>query len=196
MYTSNNSKNDDGISEIDTIYGKKLRITCVERRYMVVDSRSSFFIVARKELDEDKTEKMLYEDMELKTFLANYEIENVTFPSSNRENVKIQKKKTPEIGKKEESEAVIKRRDIIMSTLKRRELFDSLDLPEEFLVKDYLEAIEKHGIKISNSAMPYDDLKWFVKKDKVKMIKKTERGVTIYKKVGIGTQLQTAPIDI
>lgn len=181
-------------SEIDTVYGKKLRVTCVERKYKVVDQKSSFIIVAKKEFDEDTTEKMLHEDMELKTFLANYEIANVTFSvtssvtssSPNKENIKTQKKKMPEIekleiGKKEESESTRKRRDIIMATLKRRELFDSLDLPEEFLVKDYIEAIEKNGIKISNSAMPYDDLRWLTKQGKVKMVKKTERGVTTYK---------------
>lgn len=179
---------DNSTSEIDTAYGKKLKVTCIERKYMVIDSKVSFIIVAKKELDEDTTEKMLHEDMELKTFLANYEIANIKYisdiePSYAIENIKIQKKKMPEIGKKEESEAVKKRRDIIMNTLKRRELFDSLDLPEEFLVRDYIEVIEKNGIKISNTAMPYDDLKWLTKTGKVKMLKKTERGVTIYKKI-------------
>jgi hypothetical protein len=188
MDIANNDIHNNSSSEIDAIYGKKLRVTCVERKYKVVDQKSSFIIVAKKEFDEDTTEKMLHEDMELKTFLANYEIANITSPSqsSNKENIKIQKKKIPEIekleiGKKEESESTRKRRDIIMATLKRRELFDSLDLPEEFLVKDYIEGIEKNGIKISNSAMPYDDLKWLAKQGKVKMVNKTERGVTTYK---------------
>jgi hypothetical protein len=188
MDIANNDIHNNSSSEIDAIYGKKLRVTCVERKYKVVDQKSSFIIVAKKEFDEDTTEKMLHEDMELKTFLANYEIANITSPSqsSNKENIKIQKKKIPEIekleiGKKEESESTRKRRDIIMATLKRRELFDSLDLPEEFLVKDYIEGIEKNGIKISNSAMPYDDLKWLAKQGKVKMVNKTERGVMTYK---------------
>lgn len=168
-------------SEIDTIYGKKLIVTCVERRYKIVDSRSSFIIVARKEFDEDTTEKMLYEDMEVKTFLANYEIVDITSPSSRGENIKIQKKKMPEMGKKEESESTKKRRDIIMTSLKRRELFDSLDLPEEFLVSDYTEAVEKHGIKVPNPRVSRDDLKWFVKKGKVEMIGKIDHGASVYK---------------
>ena len=74
-------------SEVSTIYGKTLRVTCVERRYKVIDSKNSFTIVAKKELDEDTTEKLLHEDMELKTFLANYEIDNIIFPSQDRENI-------------------------------------------------------------------------------------------------------------
>jgi hypothetical protein len=184
--TNENSVNDANTNEIDTIYGKKLRVTCSERKYKVIDEKVSFFIVSRKEFDEDRTGKMLHEDMELKTFLANYEITNIKFSSPSIEDVNIQKKKIHErgkfeIGQKEESEATKKRRDVIMNTLKRRELFDSLDLPKEFLVRDYIEAVEKNGIKISNSAMPYDDLKWLAKKGKVEMIKKIDRGVISYR---------------
>lgn len=169
-------------NEISTTSGNKLKVTCVERRYKVIDSNISFVIVAKKELDEDTTEKLLHEDMELKTFLANYEIADITFPSSIKE-TKIPKKK-PEFGRiKEESEEVKNRREAILITLKRRELFDSLDLPEEFLVKNYTEAIEKIGMKITNPTMPYDDLKWLKKKGKIKLIKKTDRGVSIYKKM-------------
>src|SRR3989304_73778 len=181
-------------SEIDTIYGKKLRVTCIERKYKVVDSRVSFIIIARKEFDEDTTEKMLHEDMELKTFLANYEIANITFPSG-RTKIKIHKKvavikkeeekEEEEPLKKEESEAVIKRREIITNTLKRREMFDSLELSDEFLVKDYVEAVEKKGLKITNAAMPYGDLKWLTKKGKIKLVRKIGRGLSIYTKVVI-----------
>ena len=191
---SNNRVGENAAYEIDTIYGKKQKVTCIERKYKIVDQNVSFFIVTRKEFDEDTTEKMLHEDMELKTFLANYDITDISFTYSGKENIKIQKKKIPEkgkfeipekgkfeIGKKEESEATKKRRDIIMNALKRRELFDSLDLPEEFLVKDYIETIEKNGLKISNSAMPYDDLKWLIKKGKVKFVKKNDRGIITYR---------------
>ena len=68
-----------------------------------------------------------------------------------------------------------------MNTLRRRELFDSLDLPKEFLARDYIYAVEKNGIKISNSAMPYDDLKWLAKKGKVEMMKKNDRGIITYR---------------
>ena len=212
-------------SEISTTYGETLKVTCVERRYKVIDSNAIFIIVAKRELDEDTTEKLLHEDMELKTFLANYEIGNITYLSpvgkdNQVENIKIgdiefQRKNLPdtekygigksgvgkpgvgksglgrhitrkseigepEIGKREESESVIKRRELIMMTLKRRELFDSLDLPEEFLVSDYTEAIEKNGIKISNSRISRDDLKWLEKMGKVKNNGKNDRGAIIY----------------
>jgi hypothetical protein len=183
---SENSTNDTNESEIDTIYGKKLRVTCTERTYKVVDKKVSFFIVTRKEFDKGRTEKILQEDMELITFLKNYEITNIRFSSPRNENINLQKKKLYErgkfeIGKKEESESTKKRRDIIMNTLKRRELFDSLDLPKEFLVRDYIEAVEKNGINFSNSAMPYDDLKWLAKKGKIEMIKKIDSGTVSYR---------------
>jgi len=202
--------------EISTTYGKTLKVACVERRYKVIDSKATFIIVAKRELDEDTTEKLLHEDMELKTFLANYEIGNITYlppvgKDAQVENIKIgdiefQRKKLPdigkygtgksglgrhttgkpeirepEVGKKEESESVTKRRELIMMTLKRRELFDSLDLPEEFLVSDYTEAIEKNGIKIPNSRISRDDLKWLEKMGKVKYAGKNDRGSIIYK---------------
>lgn len=202
--------------EISTTYGKILKVACIERRYKVIDSKATFIIVAKRELDGDTTEKLLHEDMELKTFLANYEIGNITYFSpvgkdNEVENIKIgnvefQKKKLtetgkygtgksgigrcttgkseirePEIGKKEESESVTNRRELIMMTLKRRDLFDSLNLPEEFLVSDYTEAIEKNGIKIPNSRISRDDLKWLEKMGKVKYNGKNDRGAIIYK---------------
>lgn len=201
--------------EISTTYGETLKVTCVERRYKVIDSKTIFIIVAKRELDEDTTEKLLHEDMELKTFLANYEIGNITYLSpvgkdNEVENIKIgnvefQRKKLPdagkygtgksgigrrvaskseigepEIGKREESESVTNRRELIMMTLKRRDLFDSLNLPEEFLVSDYTEAIEKNGIKIPNSRISRDDLKWLEKMGKVKYNGKNDRGAIIY----------------
>ncbi len=67
-------------NEIDITYAKeKMKITCVERKYKVERDDISFVITARKELDEDTTDKLLYEDMELKTFLANYEIKDIEF---------------------------------------------------------------------------------------------------------------------
>jgi hypothetical protein len=171
------------MSEIDTIYGKKLIVTCVERKYKVVDRGSSFIIVARKEFDKDTTEKMLDEDMELKTFLANYEITNVTFHHSSKRNIRIQKKDMHESGEKEESDLTKHRRDSITNTLERRKLFDSLDIPEEFLVRDYTEAVEKNGLKISNQRMSRDDLRWLEKKGKIEMIRKTDHGAHVYKKI-------------
>ena len=47
---------------------------------------------------------------------------------------------------------------IITKTWARRELFDSLNLPEEFLIRDYRRAIEEKGIKVSNSSILYRDM--------------------------------------
>ena len=109
-------------NEIDTVYGKdKLIVTCVERKYKVVGSRVSYMISAKKELDEDITEKLLHEDMELKTFLTYYEITNIMLPvisSQHTEHTETITNKIPQI------------RTVRSSTATRRGLFDFLNLPE------------------------------------------------------------------
>ena len=164
-------------SEIDTIYGKeKLKVTCVERKYKVVSPRVTYIITAKKELEENVTERLLHEDMELKTFLTYYEITNIMLPVSSRENVNpVIKKKIP--GKIPENVTVrTKARE-------RRELFDYLNLPEEFTIKDYKKALEEKGINITNTAMPYDDLVWLAEKGKVTKLDKNENNKTVFKKV-------------
>jgi hypothetical protein len=142
-------------NEIETIYGKeKLIVTCIERKYKVSGSRVSYTISAKKELDENVTERLLHEDMELKTFLANYEITNITLPVPSSQKVETIKTKARA----------------------RRELIDFLNLPEEFTTRDYEKALEEHGIKVSNSAMSNDDLRQLEKKGKVIKIDKTKVG--------------------
>ena len=199
----------DKTSEIDTIYGKeKLKVTCVERKYKIISPRVTYLITAKKELDKDITERLLHEDMELKTFLTYYEITNVKFPVSNSENVNLTKIKIPEDIEKikipEDIEKIKIPKDIEKikipkdiekikipkgkptsvrdKTLARRELYDLLDLPEKFVIKDYREAIEKQGIKITNTAMPYDDLEWLEKKGKVIKLGKSENNKVTYMK--------------
>ena len=166
-------------SEIDTIYDKeKLKVTCVERKYKVVSPRVTYLITAKKELEENITERLLHEDMELKTFLTYYEITNVMLPvhgRENRENEDITKKKMP---RKIPENTTIRSR-----AQTRRELFYFLDLPEEFIIKDYKKALEEKGIEITNSAMPYDDLTWLEEKGKVVRLHKNEKNKTVFKKV-------------
>lgn len=156
-------------NEISTIYGKeKLIVTCVERKYKVVGSRVSYLISAKKELDENVTERLLHEDMELKTFLANYEITNIMLPVHSSQNVEVIKERVP---KKIPENASIQAKARI-----RRELIDFLNLPEEFTTRDYENAIEEHGIKVSNSAMSNDDLRILEKKGKVICLDKKKVG--------------------
>lgn len=63
----------------------------------------------------------------------------------------------------------------------RKELFDSLNLPEEFLIRDYRRAVEEKGIKISNSSMLYGDMIMLQKKGKVTRLEKKRRGITVFK---------------
>ncbi len=166
-------------NEIDTIYGKeKLKVTCVERKYKVVGLRVSYLISAKKELDEDITEKLLHEDMELKTFLTNYEITNIMLPVISREHIETVK-----------SDAQI--RTVISSAISRRGLFDFLNLPDEFLISDYRKALEENGIKITNTAMPYDDLKWLEKRGKVIKLDEKKNSKTIYKRLKKGEVNET-----
>lgn len=173
--------------EIDMVNSKeRLKITCVERKYRIEKPTSSFIIVAKKEFDEDTTDKLLHEDMELKTFLANYEITNIKFPIKgsstesviNSENAKLTKRVSlKKNGEMPKSVSVLKR------TLERRSLFDSLDLPEEFTSRNYIDALRKNGITISNNKTHYNDLKHFEKKGKITKLGKTYHNAQIYKLV-------------
>lgn len=156
-------------NEIETVYGKeKLKITCVERKYKVSGPRVSYTINAKKELDENVTERLLHEDMELKTFLANYEITNITLPVPSSQKIEIIKEKVFE---KIHENATVKTK-----ARARRELIDFLDLPEEFTTRDYERALEKNGIKISNTAMSNDDLRLLEKQGKVIFLDKKKVG--------------------
>ena len=160
-------------NEIDTVYGKeKLKVTCIERKYKVVGSRVSYLISAKKELDEDITEKLLHEDMELKTFLTYYEITNIMLPVVERQHI--------------ETITDVPQRTIRSSTAARREIFDFLNLPEEFMIRDYIKALEENGIKITNTAMPYDDLNWFEDKGKVIKLDEKKNNKAVYKRLKKG----------
>lgn len=191
--------NKNKTNEISTIYGReKLRVTCIERRYKVEDSKVSFIVNAKKEFDENTTSKLLHEDMELKTFLANYEITDVILQPAEIENVETVGRLTKNAVANKESilparnlpknnipkDAIknLTQRQIREATIERRQLFDTLDLTEEFRARDYVKALEDKGIKITNDAMPYDDLKRLEKQGKVTSLAKREYGPRIYKK--------------
>lgn len=122
---------------------RKLKVTCVERTYKVQGERVVYIIKAKREFDEGLTEKLLHEDMELKTFLAEYEIEKV----EERDAAELKKIPTrtieiaenKNIGKNLEIPTPAQRMSIIVQ-----------DLPEEFaledIVKYYKERNEKHDI--------------------------------------------------
>lgn len=63
----------------------------------------------------------------------------------------------------------------------REELFDSLNLPEEFVIKDYRKALEEKGIKISNNTILYGDMLQLQKEGKVAIFEKKRRGISIFK---------------
>lgn len=66
-------------------------------------------------------------------------------------------------------------------TMIRRELFDSLNLSEEFMIRDYRKALEEKGTKMSSSAIAYGDMIWLGKKGKVVKLEKKRRGTSLFK---------------
>jgi hypothetical protein len=206
-------------SMVSKIFCKEnLRVTCVERKYKVSNSKIGFIVTAKKELDENTTNELLREDMELKTFLANYEITDVVPVSECQERVSVieknvQTRETSIANIMTKKNGVPARNDDIRvkngytrvkndnmsakgndklvgnhsasknvknDAINRRELFDSLDLSETFVIKDYKKALEKKGIITTNTAMPYDDLEWLEKQGKVTRIGKGERGAVSF----------------
>ena len=124
---------------IDT---RKLKVTCIERKYKVQGDKAIYVIKAKREFDEDLTEKLLHEDMELKTFLAEYEIEKV-------EEKEVHKAETIEIvhTKSKKTEKVI----IGTPTPEERISITMQSLPEEFVLDDvvkyYKDRDEKQDIQ-------------------------------------------------
>lgn len=142
---------------------RKLKVTCVERKYKVQSDKVIYMIKAMRELDEDLTEKLLHEDMELKTFLSEYEIENVeekevpkieTIEITSTKSKKIEETKVPMIdisikrkkGKIEEK-PVLEVLEVPTPLQRERVIIDAL--PEEFALEDIIkfhkERNEKYG---------------------------------------------------
>lgn len=186
---------------IRTMLGQdNLKVTCVERKYKVSNSKIGFVVTAKKELDENTTQELLHEDMELKTFLANYEITDIVPVSTFQKCANITGKEasarkvptTDIIAKK--NRGSIKRDDTFaendgvqksnkkIEAMRRIELFDSLNLPDRFLIKDYKKALEEIGLKTTNTAMPYDDLERLQKQGKIVRVGKGERGAVSFLK--------------
>lgn len=202
-----------------TMSGKEnFKVTCIERKYRISNSKVGFVVTAKKELDENTTSELLHEDMELKTFLANYEITDVVHVPIcqasdvvTEKNVTTGKMSIASIMTKKNlvstrNDGVVVRNNYTMiknegvpakgkdklvgnrsasknvknEAAKRRELFDSLDLPQTFLIKDYKVALEKNGIIATNTAMPYDDLEWLEKQGKVAKTGKGKHGAVTF----------------
>lgn len=167
----------NGISKVAR--QENFRITCVERKYKVSNSKIEFVVIAKKELDENITRELLFEDMELKTFLEKYEIAEILPVAVRKESFNTVGKNLPE--RKSTADRIKKSRTVI-EAMKRRGLFDSLNLTETFSIKDYKKALEDNGIKVTNTAMPYDDLNWFEKQGNIVRIGKGEHGAVSFTK--------------
>lgn len=179
----NNGMNNVKIDMMDDTYDREsLKVTCIERRYRVSNSKTEFTVVAKKEFDEDTTKGLLREDMELKTFLANYEISNVK-TALNRDETPVRNDDMKVISGhvRTKSRSNIRFCSGKQGALKRREMFDSLGLQETFLVKDYVCALKSKGIEITNSAMPYDDLYSLEKQGKIEITGRNDRGAMTFK---------------
>lgn len=217
------------VQKMDTIQNKeRLKITCVERKYKVEKPTFSFVITAKTELDEDSTNRLLQEDIELKTFLENFDIVHIYQSTDEIQYVETDILE-PEIVEPEIFEHDIANPDIVEhfitpiletiepenvkpviepditktkfestkhshkkkyvcievshNTSERRALFDCLDLPDKFTIRNYIDALEKKGVHITNTAMPYDDLNYFEKKEKIKELEKKGHGIKTWKKI-------------
>lgn len=147
---------------------EKLRITCIERKYRVIGSKLSYIIAAKKELNENITERLLHEDMELKTFLSDYEIVNIsgTVSGGTVSGGAVSGGAVSGVKKEDINIDVVKikqkppRKTVAME---RRELFNLLDLPEEFTTADYNDAIIKKEMEVTYSTMANEDFAYLVK---------------------------------
>jgi hypothetical protein len=187
-------------NELHKVLGQEnFKVTCVERKYKVSNSKIGFFVTAKKELDENTTQELLHEDMELKTFLANYEITDVAPTLPPQEAADISEKS--DSVRKDSTENTVEKKNIgspkidnklvekdgsqkrmKSEAMKRMDLFDSLNLQETFLIKDYKKALEEIGIKTTNTAMPYDDLERLEKRGKITRIGIGEHGTVSFLK--------------
>ena len=187
MMSNIDSRNDANIKFEED----ETRVTCIERKYKVENSKVSIVIVARKELGEDTTGKLLHEDMELKTFLANYDIilvsqkkipEDVQNVDHDDTGLFAKRNLMPEDVQNVDNKDIGSKRNLISEKNKlgkirqeafnRRSLFDSLGLKKKFTPQDYANAIIKKGIKITNRSMPRDDMICLEKQGKVKKLEK------------------------
>jgi hypothetical protein len=97
-------------------------ITCIERRYKVESENLTYFITAKKELNQDITDLLLREDMELKTFLEYYQIEDIQEKERVEETMEKVPEKQIELAK--------------LPTPIQREWIILHHMPEEFSLKD------------------------------------------------------------
>ncbi len=136
-------------SEMNTMYGKEsVKITCIERRYKVASPRMSFIISAKKAFDEEVTKRLLHEDMELKTFLANYEITNIVFPTT-FERDKIEREIIKQKLAEKEKNIVVEDNDRPISaklpTPIQREYVVMSEMSDEFCLHDIIDFYKKRG---------------------------------------------------
>lgn len=151
---------------------RKLKVTCIERKYKVQSEKAVYVINAKREFNEDLTDKLLHEDMELKTFLSEYEIEKVDEEVPKAE---IKKIEIPKAEIKETIQTKNKKAEKVPEspTPEQRISIVLLALPEEFALEDvakyYKERDEKQDIQKLKRQFSYT-LHYLKKHDMIKII--------------------------
>lgn len=108
-------------------------VACIERKYKVESEKLIYFITAKKELSQDITDLLLREDMELKTFLEYYQIDDIQEKENIEDNIEeVMEEKVPE-------------KQVVLAKLPtpiQREWIILHHLPEEFSLKDIVKFYE------------------------------------------------------
>ena len=140
---------------------RKLKVTCIERKYKVQGEKSICVIKAKREFDEDLTERLLHEDMELKTFLTEYEIEKIEEKEDHKtETIEVVQPKKIANKKIEVVQANKKIENVSeMPTPEQRISLVMHTLPDEFalgdIVKYYSERDDKRDIQVLKRLYSY-----------------------------------------
>ena len=149
-------------------------ITCVERLYKVQGQNATYFVKAKTELSQDVTDKLLQEDMELKTFLQNYEITNINLSYRTNKTGDEQDKiirmpvgglkssKNPEEGKDNEKRPPLAGR---LTQVQRLWIIIN-ELSEWFGMKDFIDAVEKRGYSYDDSFKMWKSTWTYLSKNK------------------------------
>jgi hypothetical protein len=143
-------------------------ITCVERLYKVVNANTTYFVKAKTELNKDVTDKLLQEDMELKTFLANYEITNInlSYRTQNEDKDKVLKVAI-NTNKSKLVKEPYKQPYLAGKLLQvQRVYIVKNELPEWFCMKDFTDVIEKKGYSPEDAYLMWKSTWNYLSKDK------------------------------
>lgn len=131
---------------------KDFKITCVERLYRVEGLTATYYVKAKTALSDDVTNMLLHEDMELQTFLENYEITNITLPYSVRKD-EVPKSLKVKIDNKPKKDVEDEKRPFLAGKLTQVERIYIIknELPEWFNMKDFIDAVKDKGYSPEDS---------------------------------------------